>query len=103
MVFTHDLKPDVSETDFDREKLYRAMVNWSLGHQEDLRSKIAKLNVPILWIVGEFDKKFRKLAESVTLSNAKSKFWIAPQVGHRVHLSQEKSLVNRILEFEESL
>jgi len=102
-VFKHDLKPNFIETDFDRRHLFKAMTNWSLGHQEDLRGKIAKLDVPILWIAGEFDSKFRKIAESVTLSHPKSKFWIAPQVGHRIHLGQQQNLVNRIKEFEESV
>jgi len=102
-VFAFDPPYEVQDDNFDRSKLFKAMTQWSLGRQQDLRLQIAQLDIPILWITGENDQKFRNLAKEVTLSHAKSHFWIAPQVGHRVHCVQHENLMNRINEFEESL
>jgi len=102
-VFDADQPLVLNEQNFDRTKLYRMMTQWSLGTQSNLRSQIADLDLPILWVSGENDVKFRKLAEGVTLSHPHSKFWIAPQVGHRVHCVQQESFINRLNEFEESL
>jgi len=89
--------------ELDRQSLYRAMMQWSLGTQADLRPQIAQLDLPILWITGEKDSKFCKLAREVKLTHPLSKFWIAPQVGHRVHWAEQSNLIKRINEFEVTL
>ncbi|NGX57353.1 MAG: 2-succinyl-6-hydroxy-2,4-cyclohexadiene-1-carboxylate synthase [Chlamydiae bacterium] len=91
------------EQDYERGDLHRALTQWSLGHQENLRSVISQIPIPILWVNGELDTKFRKLSESLTLSHPKSRFCIAPQVGHRIISAKQEFFVKALTEFKEAL
>lgn len=102
-VFESDFPLKRNEKECDRTALYRALMQWSLGEQEDLRKPISQLDVPILWIAGEKDAKYRKIAEEMSFYHPLSKIWIAPQGGHRVHCTNQESLVNCIKEFEETI
>lgn len=94
-VFQSPLKRN--EKDYCRETLSQAMLQWSLGRQRDLRPELAKLNIPIVWVVGEKDTKFRTLASSVTLSHPKSRISIIPKAGHRVPWEQPEACLSQIL------
>jgi 2-succinyl-6-hydroxy-2,4-cyclohexadiene-1-carboxylate synthase len=48
-----------------REAVARGLEVWSVGRQRDLRAEIERCGFPILWIVGENDEKFVRLAASV--------------------------------------
>lgn len=76
------------ESDFDREKLAFMLERWSLGHQEDFRPYIEKLNIPVLWIAGEHDTKFNSLIPNNLGKHPLSKSLIIPGAGHRVPWDQ---------------
>lgn len=90
---------DGPQADYDRHAVAQAFDAWSLGRQCDFRSMLKRLEIPLLWLVGEKDEKFKSLALScrpdavVTVSGA----------GHR--LLQEKSEMTAFLiaEFLRSL
>ncbi len=67
-----------------RREIARSFVDWSLGNQEPLWDRLADISVPVLWIAGENDPKFRELAERAASLTPKGFFAIAPAAGHRV-------------------
>lgn len=78
------------EKDYDRKNLSSALVNWSLGHQEDLSERIAQVNVPIEWVVGEKDIRFLQLGQSQRFAHPASRLVIIPNAGHRTAMHSKK-------------
>lgn len=76
------------ERDYSRASLAHCLTKYSLGMQEDLKPKIAKLNLPILWLTGQYDEKFSTIASSVVLRHQQSKK-IALPGGHRTPWESE--------------
>lgn len=83
---------------FKREFLTSCLHHFSLARQENLRQKIAELDLPILWITGSKDKKFSKLAESIVLKNGYSKK-IVLNGGHRVPWEDRCSFQKAVYDF----
>lgn len=77
------------EEDFSRASLADAMLTWSLGNQEFLIPHIEKLEIPLLWIVGENDTKYLEIAKQIKLRHSQSKISVAPHAGHRVPWQQK--------------
>lgn len=77
-----------NEADYNRLHLAHLLRQASLGRQEDLRHKIHGLNLPILWITGEKDKKYCQLAASLKFSHPLSKTIVLPDSGHRLPWEQ---------------
>lgn len=67
-----------------RREVARSFVDWSLGAQEPLWDRLGEITVPVLWIAGENDSKFRALAEHASSLMPRSSLAIAPDAGHRV-------------------
>ncbi len=88
-----------NEEDFDRKQLVEALDVWSLGRQNDLRAEIEKLPMPILWMAGEEDRKFVRLAKEVKLSHPKSQVIIVPKCGHRISWQKQELFLNEIKNF----
>ncbi len=67
-----------------RREIARSFVDWSLGAQESLWDPLAEIEIPVLWIVGENDVKYRTLAERAAALMPRATVAIAPGAGHRV-------------------
>lgn len=67
-----------------RREIARSFVDWSLGAQEPLWNRLSEIKVPVLWVAGENDLKFRALAERAVPLIPKARLVIAPGAGHRV-------------------
>lgn len=67
-----------------RQEIARSFIDWSLGNQEPLWNRLAEIRIPVLWIVGEKDEKFRAIAERAVGLLPKAKLVVAPGAGHRV-------------------
>lgn len=67
-----------------RREIARSFVDWSLGGQQPLWSLLPELELPVLWIAGENDRKFRALAERAAPLCPAGRLEIAPGAGHRV-------------------
>lgn len=86
---------DRDEKHYDKEDLARQITNWSLSKQHDFRFYLRAMKTPFLWIAGERDSKFVKIAEEI-LPMA---YLPMNGAGHRVHLDQPKELARIILNF----
>ena len=91
--------PSRDENAYSRTTLAESLVGWSLGRQEDLRSKIEKLSIPVLWVVGEWDRKFVSIAKELKFSHPNSKVWIASEAGHRVPWQQTNAFSQELKTF----
>ena len=87
------------EIDYQRSKLSEALVNGSLGLQEELSSSIAALPFPILWITGERDIRFCEAAKRLTFAHSHSMWRIVPGAGHRVPWSCPEQFIAIVEEF----
>ena len=67
-----------------RREIARSFVDWSLGHQQPLWERLGEIDIPVLWVVGEADDKFRALVERACELIANAKLKLAPNSGHRV-------------------
>jgi 2-succinyl-6-hydroxy-2,4-cyclohexadiene-1-carboxylate synthase len=83
-VFLGSKQPLREEKDYDRKRLAGMLRSFSLGLQDDFREEIARLPMPILWVVGERDLKFRMLASELKFQNPLSRVMVAVGAGHRV-------------------
>lgn len=81
-----------SDIEGSRENVACAFEYWSLGQQEDLRPALAQCNTPVLWITGEQDEKFTRLAGEVTSDNESFEHEIIPETGHRLLFESGQSL-----------
>lgn len=67
-----------------RREIACSFVDWSLGAQEPLWDRLVDIQIPILWVVGEEDPKFRQIAELAVGILPKARLAVAPGAGHRV-------------------
>ena len=58
-VFHGRAGPERREADFDRSKLALAMRALSLGRQELLTERVAELRIPLFWVAGAEDPRYR--------------------------------------------
>lgn len=92
-----------NEQDYVRSTLANALRWWSVGRQEFLIPQIASINVPILWIAGENDKRYAAAAKELSFRHARSRVWIAPCAGHRVPWETSTLFKKQTLSFIEEL
>jgi 2-succinyl-6-hydroxy-2,4-cyclohexadiene-1-carboxylate synthase len=67
-----------------RREIARGFVDWSLGAQQPLWERLPEIRIPVLWVVGEKDAKFRALAERAVPLIPRATLAVAPNAGHRV-------------------
>ena len=82
-----------------RREIARSFVDWSLGAQQALWQSLPNIKVPVLWVVGENDLKFRTLAERAVSLIPNSRVAIAPGAGHRVPWEAELWFAERVTSF----
>ena len=73
-----------NEMDFNREELAHTLIYASQGLQRDLKASIEALNLPQLWIVGEYDQRYATLAQGLTLRHPLSCVVVLPGACHRI-------------------
>ncbi len=67
-----------------REAVARSFMDWTVGVQQDILPQLEKVTCPVLWVVGERDTKFLKVAEAAVEVIPDAKLVIIPDCGHRV-------------------
>jgi 2-succinyl-6-hydroxy-2,4-cyclohexadiene-1-carboxylate synthase len=82
-----------------RREIARSFVDWSLGAQQALWERLHEISVPVLWVAGENDAKFRALAERAVSLIPHAKLAIAPAAGHRVPWEAEEWLAEEVSGF----
>lgn len=84
-IFSQDNSvPIRQEREYERLQLAKQLRSFSLGHQADLKEPLSSLPIPVLWMVGEKDQKFREAAQTIELSHPLSQHVTIEQVGHRL-------------------
>lgn len=84
-----------------RQAVARSFVDWSLGTQEPLWSRLGEIRVPVLWVAGERDGKFRGLAERAVDALPDGCLWTVEGAGHRVPWQAGEAFASRVVEFLE--
>jgi 2-succinyl-6-hydroxy-2,4-cyclohexadiene-1-carboxylate synthase len=79
------------------KSINHALTIWSLGNMEYLLPRLSSVNTPILWIVGETDEKFVKIAKEASNINKNIILSIVPSCGHRV-MWQAPKLVDALVD-----
>jgi len=82
-----------------RRELARGFVDWSLGAQPALWDRLHEITVPVLWVVGEHDAKFRALAERAVAQMPRATLALAPGAGHRVPWEAQDWLAGQVAQF----
>lgn len=67
-----------------RKEVARSFVDWSLGAQDPLWELLPSIRVPVLWVCGERDEKFRALADRALALLPKGELAVVEGSGHRV-------------------
>lgn len=67
-----------------RREVARSFIDWSLGAQQPLWDRLPEIKIPVLWVCGERDVKFRALAERAVPLLPQGSLEIIPDSGHRV-------------------
>ncbi|MBA3237799.1 MAG: alpha/beta fold hydrolase [Parachlamydiaceae bacterium] len=84
------------ESAFNREKLSKQLINWSLGNQELLLNRLSKLPLPILVLAGELDPKFCAIADQFKDFATVS---IIPDAAHRLPWEKPKKFMKEVNKF----
>jgi 2-succinyl-6-hydroxy-2,4-cyclohexadiene-1-carboxylate synthase len=82
-----------------RGEVARSFLDWSLGQQAPLWDRLREITVPVLWIAGERDGKFRALAERAVSLTPNGSIAIAPGAGHRVPWDHPEWLAKTVAGF----
>ncbi|MGF1452801.1 MAG: alpha/beta fold hydrolase [Opitutales bacterium] len=77
----------------------RALREWSLGNQPNLWPRLPTLSLPVRWISGDKDHKFRALAKRAASQCPRGSLALAPGAGHRVPLEAPEWLAEQLEEF----
>ena len=84
-----------------RREVARGFVAWSLGAQEPLWNRLPEIDIPVLWVAGGRDEKFRALGERAAASMPRGRLSIAAGAGHRVPWELPGAFAETVLEFLE--
>ncbi|HEX5790442.1 MAG TPA: alpha/beta fold hydrolase [Luteolibacter sp.] len=82
-----------------RREIARAFVDWSLGAQAPLWERLGEISIPVLWVVGEADEKFRELGQRACGLLPNARLAIAPGCGHRVPAEAPEWLASTVAGF----
>lgn len=85
-----------------RAAMAEAFSCWSLGRQEDLRSRLLACPVRQLWVAGHRDVKFAALARTMAGASPRSSLAILADCGHRVLLHKPRELAECVHHFLEA-
>ena len=70
-----------------------------VGVQPALHARLPALNIPVLLIAGELDKKFCALARQMAQALPQSQLHIVPGAGHAVHLERPREFDDLVRDF----
>ncbi|MEM7698490.1 MAG: alpha/beta fold hydrolase [Verrucomicrobiota bacterium] len=71
-----------------RAEIAKAFQHWSLGRQRCLTDELKAVGLPLAWLVGERDEKFRALGVAFANQVPVCELNVIPNTGHRILLEQ---------------
>ncbi len=89
-------EPERIESQFRRDLLAKALTQWSVSHQPDLRSVLFREQKKIGWIVGDLDKKYIQLTKEIFKDCADMTYHICPNSSHRVLVDNPNEVARSI-------
>ena len=92
-------EPYRNEEDFSRPLLAKSLDCLSLSKQKDQRQMLKRVALPILWIVGEQDSKFKDLGQTVAQLGSHIEVKVIKDSSHRILFDQPEKLSEAIHEF----
>ncbi len=95
-VLAKSVKIKRQEVHFDRNKLRQALLNLSLGQQDNKESIIQKHQNQITWVVGDKDQKFLDLGNELVEKKILPNIGRISNSGHRVVFDQPSQLAKYI-------
>lgn len=87
---------DREESEFRRDLLSKALINWSLSQQKDFRSYLKEPKQSFAWIVGQRDQKYIEIAKLLAGVCPQVNFQIIEKSGHRVLFDAPELLAKNI-------
>lgn len=89
-----------------KQEVARSFMDWSLGAQDPLWERLPELKLPVLWVVGGRDEKFRVLGERAVFGIPSAELSVIDGAGHRVPWeapTKFSSVVNAFLSRDRTL
>ena len=87
------------EHQFARKNLSEQLKTWSLGVQENLSDAIRSVQIPILWICGDLDIKFKNICQKLLFTHRQSRIKIVDDAWHRVPWERPEIFIQLIKSF----
>jgi 2-succinyl-6-hydroxy-2,4-cyclohexadiene-1-carboxylate synthase len=82
-----------------KHTLAKAFEVWSLGHQENLLPKLAKIDRPLLFLSGEKDIKYKNLADTAASLSKNFQHKTIANASHRVPWEMTEIFVSELTTF----
>lgn len=85
--------------DFSRSTLAGVLEGCSLATQRNFRAELKDLSIPVLWISGSLDAKFRSVAEEMGQLNPGFQIQVIENAGHRAPWDQPQVFAQMITDY----
>jgi 2-succinyl-6-hydroxy-2,4-cyclohexadiene-1-carboxylate synthase len=82
------LRPPPMEFSHSREYLAKALKEWSPSRHLISVQDFRQIEVPLLWVAGQKDRKYAKMYSEFCQMGIQGQFEFVSDAGHRVHLDQ---------------
>lgn len=90
-------EPTRIQKDYEIELLAKCFTAWSLGRQKYLFHDLLNLQIPQLWLAGEFDSKYIELFEKLKGKSERIKVLTVKNASHRAIFDQPELVKQEIL------
>ena len=85
--------------DNDPAELAKALRMMGVGRQPSLWRACRTINIPVLLLAGEFDRKFSNIKRNMKSANPEFRIHIIQNAGHNIHLEQPEEFYGQIHKF----
>lgn len=82
-----------------KEEIKSTFLKFSLAKQPPFWNTLSELTLPLLYIVGEKDDKYREIGERLKRSNSRIQTAVVSDASHAVHLEKPKEVAELIEKF----
>ena len=86
------------ESDYNRDLLTHALINWSLGNQEFLGEGMKNIKPKMHWYAGEKDQKFINLFNNLKIDGFIDSYRVVKGASHRIIFDNPAELAERLIE-----
>mgnify|MGYP006158764883 FL=1 len=98
-ILGNDVMPDRCALEVRKAEISCSYRCWSLSEQEDLLERLASIEIPVLWVVGDYDEKFCIQGKKAVSGLKDAKLLKMANSGHRVPWEAEADLADAIIQW----